>query len=121
PLGKGPGEDKEELELGIEAASLLVPYVRLVERERLRLPQRSQSAIEALHKDPDTQRLIKESILDKLQEAKLSLLLKRGPASAQDLATSSKLEVGAALKHLGEMVKRGIAQFHQESRKYSLA
>ena len=36
PLGKGEGIDEKELKFKLEAVDKLVPYIRLVERERLR-------------------------------------------------------------------------------------
>jgi NADH-quinone oxidoreductase subunit E len=38
PLGKGEGIDEKNLKFKLDAVSHLVPYIRLVERERLRVP-----------------------------------------------------------------------------------
>ena len=38
PLGKGEGMDADGLKFKLEAVSQLVPYIKLVERERLRVP-----------------------------------------------------------------------------------
>lgn len=119
PLGKGPGEDPESLGLNLKAALLLVPYVRLVERERLRFKTRSQPAIEAFFQEPQTQRLLNELVVDKLEEAKLSLLLKQGPKTLNDLAGMLREEGSKLLRHLGEMIKKGMVSFDQKSRQYA--
>ena len=38
PLGKGEGIDEKGLKFKLEAVTKLIPYIRLVERERLRVP-----------------------------------------------------------------------------------
>ena len=38
PLGQGEGMDDKQLKFKLEAVTGLIPYIRLVERERLRLP-----------------------------------------------------------------------------------
>ena len=38
PLGKGEGIDEDALKFRLEAVTKLIPYIRLVERERLRMP-----------------------------------------------------------------------------------
>jgi F420-non-reducing hydrogenase iron-sulfur subunit len=42
PLGKGEGEDGEGYKFKLDAVRKLVPYLRLVERERLRVPVKSE-------------------------------------------------------------------------------
>ena len=42
PLGIGEGIDKEGLKCKLEAVTKLIPYIRLVERERLRVPMKSE-------------------------------------------------------------------------------
>ena len=44
PLGKGEGIDEKRLKFKLEAVTKLVPYLRLVERERLRVPVKSEEA-----------------------------------------------------------------------------
>ena len=38
PLGKGEGIDEKGLKFKLEAVTKLIPYIKLVERERLRVP-----------------------------------------------------------------------------------
>ena len=44
PLGKGDGENENGLKFKLEAATKLVPFIKLVERERLRAPSKSEEA-----------------------------------------------------------------------------
>ena len=42
PLGQGEGLDEKALKSKLEAVTELIPYIRLVERERLRVPVMSE-------------------------------------------------------------------------------
>lgn len=120
PLGAADGESIESLSLNLRAASLITPYVRLVERERLRFPGRSQPFIEAFFRAPDTQRLLRELIISKLNQAKLSLILRDGPATKEEITKRLGLDVGSVTKHLGDMITRGLVRFDHGSKAYVL-
>ena len=45
PLGKSEGIDEKGLKFKLEAVTKLIPYIRLVERERLRVPFKSEEEI----------------------------------------------------------------------------
>ena len=44
PLGTSEGLNRGELNIKLEAARKLIPYLRLVERERLRVPEKTKKA-----------------------------------------------------------------------------
>ena len=44
PLGKSEGIDEKELTFKLEAFTRIIPYVKLVEREKLRVPFKSEEA-----------------------------------------------------------------------------
>ena len=46
PLGKGEGIDENGLKFKLEAVTKLIPYIRLVERERLRVPFESEEEMQ---------------------------------------------------------------------------
>jgi len=46
PLGKSEGMDKDQLKLKIGAVTRLIPYIKLVERERLRAPLKLRASAE---------------------------------------------------------------------------
>src|SRR5512137_1771673 len=75
PLGKGEGLDPRVLERRLEAATKLVPYLRLVERERLRLPSKSAEDYRRLYASAETERLFQELVADKLAIGEIMSLL----------------------------------------------
>ena len=44
PIGVGESIEPRDLKLKLDALSSLVPYVKLVEREKLRVPEKSEDA-----------------------------------------------------------------------------
>ncbi len=82
PLG-GDGIGQEEIKFKLGVLLKLVPYIRLVEREKFRVESRSETDIVAFFNSQQTERLFKELIYEKLI---LSLLLEeiRDPGLPQD-------------------------------------
>ena len=66
PLGKGEGIDEHELEFKLEAVMKLVPYIKLVQSERLRVSNRTEEAYTKFFTSEEFSRLFNELIGDKL-------------------------------------------------------
>jgi coenzyme F420-reducing hydrogenase delta subunit len=68
PLGKGEGIDEQELKFKLEAVTKLIPYIKLVLSERLRVPVRTEEAYTKFYTGEDFSRLFDELIGDKLAQ-----------------------------------------------------
>ena len=79
PLGKGEGIDENGLKLKLEAATKLIPYIKLVEREKLRVPTRSEEAYYGFYSSDELNRVFSEAILDRLAVSQITSLLREGP------------------------------------------
>ena len=66
PIRKSEGIDEKAVQAKLEAVTNLVPYIRLVERERLRLPFKTKAEFDAFFASEEFSRLFKELIVDKL-------------------------------------------------------
>jgi F420-non-reducing hydrogenase iron-sulfur subunit len=66
PLGKGEGIDEHELKFKLEAVTKLIPYIKLVLSERLRVPVRTEEAYTKFYTSEEFSRLFNELITDKL-------------------------------------------------------
>jgi coenzyme F420-reducing hydrogenase delta subunit len=60
PLGKGEGLDEHELKFKLEAVTKLIPYIKLVERERLRVPVRTEEEYHKFFTSDEFNRLFNE-------------------------------------------------------------
>jgi coenzyme F420-reducing hydrogenase delta subunit len=76
PIGTSENMAPEVVKFKLEAARKLVPYMRLVERERLRAPVKSKKAYTEFFSDKATDRLFDEIFTEKLAISQIMLLLK---------------------------------------------
>jgi NADH-quinone oxidoreductase subunit E len=66
PLGTSEGMDEHELKFKLEAVTKLIPYIKLVLSERLRVPERTEDAYNKFFTGEEFNRLFNELIADKL-------------------------------------------------------
>lgn len=121
PLGKGEGLDSRTLKLKLEAVSKLLPYAKLVERERLRVRFETEQEYEDYFASDDFNRLFQELMVDKLAISQIMLLLGEEPLSARDLASGLGLEASEVSRHLSMSSRLGFVRFDADLKRYALA
>jgi F420-non-reducing hydrogenase iron-sulfur subunit len=121
PLGTGEGLEPAVLRRRLEAAAALVPYLRLVERERLRLPVRSADAYRSFYASPETDRLFRELVADKLAVGEIVALLREGPRSQAELSQQLGLSPSAIARHVKGASKQGFVKYDVSHGRYFLA
>ena len=120
-LGEGEGLDAKELKLKLEAVNRLVPYIKLVERERLRLPVKSAAAYEQFFSSSELDDLFDELIADKLSLSQILLLLKESPLSISEIADILGLNPSEVAKHMGNSSRDGLVRYDEDKNSYELA
>lgn len=123
PLGRGEGEDGDlsTLMLKLEAAKLLVPYLRLVERERLRIPVKSEEAYVSFYTSPQFDALFDELVGSKLAMEQIALLLKKGALSTADIAGKLGLTPSEVSKYVNSASRYGFVKYDTDQSRYALA
>jgi coenzyme F420-reducing hydrogenase delta subunit len=121
PLGAGEGVDAELLGLKLRALERLAPFLRLVERERLRVPVKSREAYEAFFGGEEGKKLLDGVVAEKLAVSQIMLLLERGPLSTGEIATTLGLSPSEVSRHLGSSSRHGLVRYDVERKRYSLA
>ncbi len=121
PLGKGEGMDETMLKLKLEAVSKMLPYVKLVERERLRVRFDTEKEYQEYFASDAFDRLFKELVLAKLAISQISLLLGENPLSARDIAQGLGLEASEVSRHLSMSSRLGLVRFDEDLKLYALA
>jgi F420-non-reducing hydrogenase iron-sulfur subunit len=121
PLGKSEGMDKRTLELKLEAVSKILPYAKLVERERLRVRFDTEEKYQEYFDSAEFNRLFKELVLDKLAISQIMLLLREDPLSARDIAEGLGLEASEVSRHLSMSSRLGLVRFDEGLKRYALA
>ena len=107
PLGKGEGIDEKALEFRLEAVKNLLPYIKLVERERLRVPFDTVEEYNRFFASKEVDELFHELIADKLATSQIMMLLKEGPLSNGEISQALSLDSADVSKHVNIAVRQG--------------
>jgi len=121
PLGKSEGIDKNELKLKLEAVSKLVPYIKLVERERLRVPVKSEEEYNNFFISDEVNRLFDELIGDKLSISQIMLHLREKPLSTGELSEILRLNPSEVSRHMKSSSRQGLVRYDETRKCYALA
>ncbi len=121
PLGRGEGIDEHALELKLKAVNRLVPYIKLVERERLRLPVKSEEAYAQFYASEETGRLFDELIGDKLAMSQILLLLGEKPLTTREISEALNLSSSEVSRHMTRSSMHGMVRYDSGMNRYALA
>jgi len=121
PLGKGEGLDTLTMKLKLEAVTMLIPYAKLVERERLRVRFKTEQEYLDYFESDDFNRLFKELLIDKLAISQIMLLLGSRALSARDIGEGLGLAAPEVSRHLSMSSRLGLVRFDEELKCYALA
>jgi len=121
PLGKAEGIDKKELKFKLEAARKLVPYMRLVERQRLRVPVKSKEAYTEFFESSEINALLDEIFSEKLAISQIVLLLKAKPLSTSDISEKLGLNPSDVSRHMISSSRYGLIRYDETQKCYELA
>ena len=121
PLGKGEGIDEHVLKSKLEAVTKLVPYIRLVERERLRLPFKSKEEFDTFFTSDEFNRLFNELIVDKLAMSQIISLLRERPLSTGKMAEMLGLTPSEVSRHMNSSSRQGLVLYDESRKCFALA
>ena len=118
PLGEGEGIDKAGLKLKLETITKLIPYIRLVERERLRVRFDTAEKYTDYFNSEEVSRLFQELIFDKLAVAEIMELLRKSPRSAGEISDILGLDSSEVSRHLNVSARQGLAKFDENQKRF---
>ena len=121
PLGKSEQIETGILNTRLQAVQKLVPYIKLVERERLRAPAKSEKAYQEYYTSDEVNRLFKELIADKLTASQMLLLLENNPLSTAEISESLGLDPSDVSKHMNRSSRQGWVSYNINQKRYTLA
>ena len=121
PLTEGEGDGITGLRGKLEALTGLVPYIRLVERERLRVRFDSQEEYEKFYSSDEVDKLIRELILDKLAVSQIMSLLREKPLSTGEISEILGLDPSEASRYLGSSARQGLINFDLTQKRFMTA
>ena len=121
PLGKAEGIDENALKFRFESVTNLIPYVRLVERERLRLPAMPEEEYRKFFDSDELKRLFKETIADKLAISQIVALLRERPLSTAEIAKMLGLTPSEVSKYLNSSSRQRLVRYDESEKRYAIA
>ncbi len=121
PFGKSEGVGEKGLKVNLEAVKNLIPYLKLVERERLRVPVKSEDAYKEFFHSDEINQLINELVLDKLAISQIMLLLKENPLSTGEISEVLGLNPSEVSKHMKSSSRYGLVRYDENRKQFALA
>jgi coenzyme F420-reducing hydrogenase delta subunit len=119
-LGKSEEIETSVLNKRLQAAQKLVPYIKLVERERLRVPLKSEQAYQEYYESDEVNRLFDELITDKLKTSQILSLLEMKPLSTREISESLGLDPSIVSRHMNESSRQGLVSYDTDQNQYTL-
>ena len=121
PLGEAEGIEKNILKGDLEAVIKLIPYLKLVEREKLRVPVKSENAYHEFYTSIEVNRLFDELIGNKLTISRIVSLLRDKPLSTVEISEILGLDPSEVTKHMKSSSRQGLVQYDMDSKCYAIA
>jgi coenzyme F420-reducing hydrogenase delta subunit len=115
-FGTSEGIDIAELRSRLEAAIQLVPYIKLVERERLRVPVRTDEGYRTFFGSDEFDELFKELVLDKLVMSRIMGFVRPKTVSAGEISESLGLDPSEVARHLHDLAQQGLISFDESQK-----
>lgn len=121
PLGKSEGLDENGLTFKLETVTKLIPYIKLVEREKLRVPVKSEEAYYEYLSSDAANRIIDELIIDKLEISQIMLLLQDKPLTTGEMSETLGLNPSDVSRLMNSSSRHGLVRYDQNQKRYTLA
>ena len=121
PLGRDEEIDEAAVKFRLKALNQLVPYLKLVEREKLRVPTKSEEAYNEFYDSDEVNRLFDDLIADKLAISQILLALEEKPLSTAEISAVLGLSPSEVSKYMNSSSRQGFVRFDLEKMRYALA
>jgi NADH-quinone oxidoreductase subunit E len=113
PLGQGEGIDETVLAFRLQTLQNMIPYIKLVEVERLRIRLKSVAAVEAFYDSDEFDTMFRELIADKLAICQIMALLREKPRSTAELTQLLGLGSSELSRHINIAARQGMCRFDE--------
>lgn len=120
PLGVSEEVGRGEMRDAFAAVRRLNPWLRLVEREKLRVPERTEEAYRRFFASDEVKRLLDGWVGGTLTVGRILGLLRRQPLSTMEISERLDLTPSEVARHMNTSSRQGWVAYDIESRRYSL-
>ncbi len=120
PFGKAEGLDEKGLQLKLQTVANLVPYIRLVERERLRGSYGSEEECAEYFASDEVNRLFTELVLNKVAIGTITSLLREQPLSTGEISEILGLTPSDVSKYMNSSSRQGLVRYDVNRKCFAL-
>ena len=120
PIGRSEGIDPNHMKLKLAAVTKLVPFIKLVERERLRVPTKSEAAYRDFFTNDEVKRLLDEIISGPLAMSQITALLRESPLSTGEIAEALNLSPSEVSRYMKRSSRHGLVKYDTGGNRYCL-
>lgn len=121
PLGEGEGFDPATVKLKLEAITRLLPYIKLVEREKIRVRFENKEAYEEFFASPALNTLFDTAIADKLAISQIVGLLRERSRSTREIAETLDMPISEVTERLKDSSRQKLVRFDDAEKCFALA
>jgi len=121
PLGIAEGIKEDTLQTKIAAVTRLIPSIRLVERERLRVSFKKREEFEAFYNSDEVNKIFDDLIADKLEISEIMSILREKPLPTGEIAERLGLSPSAVSRHMITSSRHGLVRYDLDQKCYALA
>ncbi|MFC1925081.1 hydrogenase iron-sulfur subunit [Chloroflexota bacterium] len=119
PLGEEEEMDEAAIKFNLEAVKNIVPYAKLVERERLRVHFETQEEYDKYFAGEELNSLFRELVADKLAVSRIMLLLREKPQTIEDISRGLGMDRSEVNRLLMNTTKQGAVRFDESKKRFS--
>ena len=120
PLGSSEDLKKDELDFRLEAATRLIPYIKLVQTGRLSAPVKTEEAYQTFFSSKAFTSLFNQTIAEKLTLTRIMMLLRKNPLSTRKISESLDIAPSEVVRHLNHSARQGWVRYDTKLRCYAL-
>lgn len=121
PLGQSERLDRKTLQFRLEAVNQLVPYLKLVESQRMKASTKSEEAYRNFFSSEEVDRIFDELIGDKLAISQILLLLRDQPLSTGKISEELGMTPSEVSKYMKSSSRQGLVRYDVDNKCYELA
>ena len=121
PLGEPEGIEKGRLKQTLDAVRKMVPYLRLMEREKLRVPVKSEQAYREFFESDEVNRVFDDMVGEKLTISRIVSLLRVKPLSTAEISEALDLSPSEVARRMNSSSRQGLVRYDVDGNRYALA
>jgi predicted transcriptional regulator len=111
----------DELKLKLAAITNIIPFLRLLERERLRVSFKTLEEFHAFFASDAVNKIFKEAVADNLALSQIMLLLKEKPMPTGEIAERIGLTPSDVSRYMNSSSRQGLVSYDEGLKSYALA